>query len=87
MIKPVAFANAFTIVGVGLFVACRVLSLFIPDLLFALGQSWFHTFKVEAIRGGTPMDLGAFLLGGITFGVLTWIVFYTGAYLYNKLAR
>lgn len=87
MLKPVVFANAFTLVSLGLYIGCRVLSFVIPDLLFTVGQSWFHTFKVETIRGGAPMDVGTFLLGGITFGVLTWITFYTGAYLYNRLSR
>lgn len=87
MLKPVAFANAFTIVGLGLYIGCRILSLIIPDLLFTLGQSWFHTLKVEAVKGGIPMDPGAFLIGGIIFGVLVWITFYTAAYLYNKLSR
>ena len=87
MIKPVAFANAFTIVGAGLYVICRLLSLIVPDLLFALGKSWFHTFSLESIRQTVSWDTGTFLLGGVSTGVLVWILFYSGAYLYNRMAK
>lgn len=87
MLKPVPFANAFTVVGLGLYVICRVLSLIMPELLYAVGQSWFHTLGINSAMTVTPMDIGTFLLGGITFGALTWVTFYAGAYLYNKLAK
>ncbi len=87
MLKPQAFANAFSIIGIGLYIGCRVLTLIVPDLLFAVGQSWFHTFNLEAVRGAAPMDIGAFLLGGITTGVLVWVTAYAGASLYNKFAK
>ena len=87
MLKPVPFANAFTVVGLGLYVACRVLSLIVPDLLFTVGQSWFHTFSLNSARAVAPMDLGTFLIGGITLGVLTWITSYAAAYLYNQFAK
>lgn len=87
MLKPIPFANAFTVVGLGLYVACRVLTLVVPDLLFAVGQSWFHTFSMNSARVVAPMDMGTFLLGGITFGALTWATAYVGAYLYNQFAK
>lgn len=87
MIRPVEFANAFTIVGIGFYIGCRVLAAVVPDLLFALGQSWFHTLNLSAVRGTAPFDIGTFLIGGITTGVLVWATFYAGAYLYNKFAK
>lgn len=87
MIKPVAFANAFAIVGLGLYVGCRVLALLVPDLLFAVGQSWFHTFNLESVRGTAELDISTFLIGGITTAILVWATFYLGAYLYNKFAK
>ena len=87
MLKPVAFANALTVVGVGLYIGCRILTLIVPDLLFAVGQSWFHTFNLDAVRGAASMDIGAFLLGGITFGALAWVTGYALAYLYNNFAK
>ena len=87
MLKSVAFANAFGLVGLGLYIGCRILTLIVPDLLFAVGQSWFHTFNLEAVRGAAPMDIGEFLLGGITFGALAWVTGYAFAYLYNNFAK
>lgn len=87
MLKEVAFANAFAVVGIGLYVGCRILALVVPDLLFAVGQSWFHTFNLESVRGTAPFDIGTFILGGVTTAVLVWVSFYAGAYLYNKLAK
>lgn len=87
MLKPIAFANAFAVVAVGLYIGCRVLSLIAPDLLFAVGKSWFHTFDVESIRSVAPMDIGTFIIGGITSAVLAWITAYAGAYLYNSFAK
>ncbi|HLD19370.1 MAG TPA: DUF5676 family membrane protein [Candidatus Nanoarchaeia archaeon] len=87
MFKPIAFANALAVVGIVLYIGCRILTLVVPDLLFAVGQSWFHTFNLEAVRGAVPMDIGAFLLGGITFGVLAWVTGYAFGYLYNNFAK
>jgi len=87
MVKPIAFANAFAVVGLGLYVGCRVLSLIVPDLLFAVGQSWFHTFNLGAARNTAPMDINTFLIGGVTFGALAWATSYAAAYLYNNFAK
>lgn len=87
MIKPVAFANAFTVVGLAGYVICRVLSLVAPDLLFSIGQSWFHTFNLNTVRATVPLDFGTFLVGGITFGLLVWIASFAGVTLYNKWAK
>lgn len=87
MIRPVAFANAFTVVGIGFYAVCRILTLFVPDLLFTIGKSWFHTFSLESNRQTIPLDLGTFTLGAVSTGVLIWVLFYSGAYLYNRMAK
>lgn len=87
MIKPIPFANAFALVGLGIYVGCRLLSLIVPDLLFSVGRSWFHTFNLGPVKETTPFEIGTFLVGGITTGALIWITFYAGAYLYNKFTR
>ncbi len=86
-LNEMAFANAFTAVGIGVYVLCRLVSLVAPDLLFSVGKSWFHTFSLDSVRTVVPMDLGTFLLGGVTLGALTWVTFYAGAMLYNNLAK
>ena len=87
MLKTVPFANALAVVGLGLYIICRVVTLMMPDLLFAVGQSWFHTFNMDAVRGVATMDLNTFLMGGITFGALAWLTGYTFASTYNRLAK
>lgn len=87
MLKPTAFANSFTIVGLGVYVACRVVSLVAPDFLFNIAKSWFHTFSIEGMRGSIPMDLGTFIFGAVTLAVLVWITAYAGVNLYNRLAK
>lgn len=84
MVKPTVLANAVTTTGLVGYVVCRVLALIAPDLLFALGQSWAHTFNLSAVRSTVPMNFGTFLLGGVTFGVLVWAVTYATASLYNR---
>jgi len=87
MLKPTPFANALTVVSVGLYVGCRILTLIVPDFLFAVGQSWFHTFNLNAVKTVPAFDLGTFLLGGITFGALAWVTGWAFAYIYNRLAK
>lgn len=87
MLKPIPFANAVTVVGVSLYVVCRVIALIAPGLLFSVGQSWFHTFNLQAVKSVPPMDLGTFIFGGITFGILAWVTAYATASLYNKFAK
>lgn len=87
MLKPQAFANAFTVAALGLYVLCRILSLIAPDFLFAIGNSWFHTFSLDSVRAVAPMDIGTFLLGAVSLGVLVWLTAYGTASLYNKWAK
>jgi len=87
MLKAVAFANAFTVVAEGIYVLCRILSLVAPGMLFRIGQSWFHTFSLDAMRMSTAFSVGTFLIGGITIGLLTWVTMYAGVSLYNRWAK
>ena len=87
MVKPIALANASTVVALGIYVVCRVVSLIAPDFLFSVAQSWFHTFNTESVISVTPMNIGTFILGVVTLAVLVWLTFYSVAILYNKLAK
>ena len=87
MLKPQPFANAFTAVALGLYIACRAVSLVAPDLLFGIAKSWFHTFSVDSLRGASSMDIGTFVFGAVILAVLTWVTTYTGALLYNKWSK
>mgnify|MGYP001580978729 CR=1 FL=1 len=87
MIKSIPFANAALVVGLGLYVVCRVLSLIVPDFLFSIGQSWFHTFSVESMRATVSFDIGMFIFGGASLAVVTWITVYAFVEIYNRLAK
>lgn len=87
MVKPIILANTLTTVGLGLYVACRVLTLIAPDLIFNIGQSWFHTLNMESMKAATVFGLGTFLLGAVTFGALVWVTTYATAALYNQWSK
>lgn len=87
MLKPVAFANAFTAVSAVLYVLCWLLSALAPELLFSFSKAWAHTVNLEAIRTNGTLDMGSALYGMVTWAALTWVTTYAGAYLYNRLAR
>jgi len=87
LLKEKEFANAFTVVSLGVYVVCRVLSLIAPDFLFSVGKSWFHTFSLDSMRAVSPMDLGTFIFGAVSLAFLVWITTYSGAALYNKWAK
>lgn len=87
MLNAKAFANASTVVSVGLYVVCRVVSLVAPDFLFSIAKSWIHTFELDSTKAIAPMELGTFIFGVITLSVLVWITSYTTIVLYNRWAR
>jgi len=87
MVKPIILANTLTTVGLGLYVACRVLTLVAPDFIFNVGQSWFHTINIDALKTATPLDVGTFIFGAVTLGVLTWVTTYAAASLYNNWSK
>ena len=82
-----AFANSFTVVGLGVYVVCRVLSLIAPELLFSIGRSWFHTINLDVVRTVAPMDMGTFILGAVSTFVFVWVSAYSAASLYNSWAK
>ena len=87
MIKSVPFANAATIVALGLYIVCRVATLIAPDFLFNIGQSWFHTFSIESMRATVSFDVGTFIFGGVALAVVTWATVYAFAEVYNRLTQ
>lgn len=87
MLNAKALANASTVVSLAVYVVCRIASLVAPDLLFSVAKSWFHTFSIDSLKGTTPMDMGAFLFGGISLAVLVWISTYATIQLYNRWAK
>lgn len=87
MLNAKAFANATaTVIGVWIIV-CALLAYLVPDVLFAVAQSWTHAMNLEALRSTFVPDLGSLLLGFVTAVGLTWLTTYGTISLYNKLAK
>lgn len=84
MLNAKAFANAATTVGLAAYVVCRVLVLLVPDFMFSVAQSWFHTFNLNSVKAVESFNIGTFLLGAVTFGAFVWIMTYATVSLYNK---
>lgn len=87
MVKPVALANAITIIFAIAYISCGVLSFVLPDLYWGILSSWFHGISVEAVKSTDPMSLGTFIFGIITFTAYVWVVSFLGASLYKKFAK
>lgn len=80
---PMATANAAAGVVAILYVACRILVGVLPDFMFAVGQSWFHT--IQFTQADTlNLSGGMFLLGLVSAAVTAWLIGYLFAILYNK---
>lgn len=86
-IKPQAAASAVTAVTVAAYVVCGIVAYAAPGLAFGLARLWFHALNIEIVRAATAMSIGDFLLGVVTFGLITWVLTYAAAALYNRLAR
>lgn len=86
MINTMAAANAVAVVTGASYVICRVLVWVAPGWLFAIAQSWFHTFAISAESAGVSTS-GSFLLGLISSMVVVWLFTYAVVVAYGKLAK
>ena len=87
MLKSAPFASAVTTVTASGFILCGLLAFLIPDLFWAIVNSWFHAINLDAVRATTPMSFGTFILGIVTFTIYIWVITYLAANLYNKWAK
>ena len=87
MLNPQVFANATAAVMAVWVIACLALSIIVPDLLFAIAQSWMHSINIDAVKTTFNPNLGSILLGFATAVGLTWITTYAVVWLYNRWAK
>jgi hypothetical protein len=84
MVRSMVLANAVaTVVGVG-YVLCRLVAAVAPQLLFAVGQSWFHTLNLEPLRATGPMPARMLWFGFVTSVIVSWVAAYATAELYRR---
>lgn len=84
MIQSTVLAKAVATVAGAVYILCRLLAAATPNLLFSVGQSWFHTINLESVRAARPMPMGTFILGLVTSVVFSGVAAYAVAELYNK---
>lgn len=87
MLKPKALANAITTVFATAYIICGIIAFVAPDLLFSVVGSWAHAINLDAVKATTPMSIGTFVFGVVTFGAYIWVFAYISASLYNKFAK
>ncbi len=87
MLKPVVFANAAATIMAVWVIGCVLLSYLMPDLLFAVAQSWMHTINLETVKATFNPSLGSILLGFVSAVGLTWVTIYSTINLYNRWAK
>lgn len=85
MHRPVALANAATIVVVALSLICWLFVTVLPDFSFWIANSWFHMINLDVVRASQPVDIGTAILGAISLGIVTWIALYAFSQIYNLL--
>lgn len=87
MLNAKAFAHAATVVTTVFYLACWLVSVTAPDLIFAIAKSWFHSINIESLQASIPMPLETVILGLITISALTWMTTYATIWLYNQWAK
>ena len=84
MVNSMASANALaTVVGVG-YILCRLIAVVAPDLLFKVGQSWFHTVDFRPLRTTGSMPTGMCFLGLVSSVVASWAAAFATVALYRR---
>lgn len=84
MVNSNVMANAVTTVAVAAYVICRLLASIVPNFLFAVGNSWFHTITLDAAKTETSLTVGMFILGLVSLAVVAWLFTWAVAELYNR---
>lgn len=87
MLNAKAFANAATVVTAVFYVVCLLLSVFAPDLVFGMANSWVHSLNLEVLQTNVSISPASAVWGLITICALTWVTTYATIALYNRFAR
>lgn len=85
-LQPRPLANAVAAVAVATYLICGIVSYVAPSLFFDISRIWFHAINIETARAMTPMPIGTFVLGVVTFGLIAWVLTYAAGRLYDRLA-
>ena len=81
-----AIPNALAVTIAIVFVLCRVLVGFFPDISFGIAQSWFHGIELGK-AGAWNLTMSSFVLGLISSTITAWIVGYIFIKVYRLFAK
>lgn len=83
-LNEMAVAHASGILGAIFFLACYILVIFAPEVYRVTAQSWVHGVDLSLIWRPRA---GNFILGLLTFSLVSWVSGWVFAWLYNKLIK
>ena len=87
MVNTQVIAHSVATVVGATFILCRLLVAVAPNLLYTIGNSWFHTLTLDPARASGSMTLGAFVLGLLSSVIVSWLFTCAVAELYNRWAK
>ena len=83
-LKESAFANASGLLGAIYFVGCFVVASWLPGLYKSVAESWMHMLDLSGVWKSAPEG---FLLGLVSFTVISWLTGWLFAWLYNRFTK
>lgn len=83
-LKESAFANACGVLGAVYFVGCFAVAAVAPNLYKSVAESWMHMINLNGLWKNAPGD---FVLGIISFAIVSWVTGWLFAWLYNRLVK
>ncbi len=78
--NEMVLANTLGAMGAIYFLACYLVASFTPGLYKTIAASWMHMIRLEGLWKSGPSN---FMLGLISFTVVSWISGWLFAKLYN----
>lgn len=82
-LEKVTLANAFALATGIAWVVCSAFVLLLPDFSVTITSWWFHGLNLSPL-GSFKLDLGNFLLGGISLTISSWLIGYLFGWSWEK---
>lgn len=79
-----AFANASGVLGAIYFLGCYLVAAIFPDSYKAVAESWMHMINLSGLWKSAPEG---FLLGLVSFTLVSWVTGWFFAWLYNSFTK
>lgn len=84
--NPLVTANAVAATTTIVYVACRALVGFFPEISMNIARSWFHGIDISKISAWN-LSAESFILGIVSATISAWLVGYLFAKLYNYFLK